>query len=76
MTYRKTVGRPTKVNWSVIMKLADSLQHNSTITDACRYAGISRDTFYRHMHNDVFAAKIEVAKSNQTKAVFSFLTVL
>lgn len=75
MSYKKAVGRPTKVNWSVIVKLADSIQHNSTITEACRYTGISRDTFYRHMNNEVFATKMEVAKSNQNKAVCSFQTI-
>lgn len=76
MPYKKDVGRPSKVNWTVIVKLADSLQHNSTVTEACRYAGISRDTYYRHLNNEIFATKMEVAKSNQNKLVFSFLTTL
>lgn len=75
MTYRNTVGRPSKVTWTVIIKLTDSLQHNSTITEACRYAKISRQTYYYHLNNDdVFAVKIEAALNNQNKAVFSFLT--
>jgi len=43
-------------------RLADSIQHNSTITEACRYADISRDTYYRHMNNKVFAKKMTEAK--------------
>ena len=76
MRYAKAEGRPSKVNWTVIMKLADSLQHNSTITEACRYAGISRQTYYNHLNNEdgVFAVKMEAAINNQNKAVFSFLT--
>jgi ACT domain-containing protein len=74
MTTNKIVGRPPKVNYKTIIKLADSIQHNATITDACDYAGISRDTYYRYMNKKVFAEKMNTAKENQTKAVFSFLT--
>lgn len=74
MTTHKAVGRPPKVNYKIIIKLADAIQHNSNITDACRYAGISRDTYYRHLRNKVFAEKMAIAKDNQNKVVFSFLT--
>lgn len=75
MVTRKAIGRPSKVDYKIIIKLADSIQHNSTVTEACRYAGISRDTFYRHLNNEsVFAEKITTAKENQNKLVFSFLT--
>lgn len=74
MATYKVVGRPTKVNYMIIVKLADSIQHNSTISEACRYVGISRDTFYRHLSNEVFAEKMTTAKINRNKAVFSFLT--
>lgn len=70
------VGRPQKVNYDIIIKLADSIQHNATITEACRYVGISRDTYYRHLKNGVFKGKMELAKQNRNKLVFSFLTVL
>lgn len=75
MTAKKTIGRPTKVNLKIIIKLADAIQHNTNITDACRYAGISRDTFYRHLKNEIFAEKMATAKDNQNKLVMSFLTV-
>jgi hypothetical protein len=39
---RKTTGRPAKINYQTIIKLADAIQHNATITEACRFAGISR----------------------------------
>jgi ACT domain-containing protein len=74
MTTKKAIGRPPKVNYKIIIKLADAIQHNVNITDACRYAGISRDTFYRHLNNEVFAENMETAKNNQNKLVFSFLT--
>lgn len=75
MTYRKEMGRPSKITWAVIIKLADSLQHNATIGEACRYARISRSTYYYHLSNDdIFAIKMLAALDNQNKAVFSFQT--
>ena len=74
MTTKKAIGRPLKVDYKIIIKLADAIQHNSNITEVCRYAGISRDTFYRHLSNGVFAEKMTTAKSNQNKLVMSFLT--
>jgi len=76
MTIRKAVGRPTKINYRIIIKLADAIQHNANVTDACRYAGISRETYYRYLNNEeVFAEKIAVAKANQNKLVMSFMTI-
>jgi len=64
------------MSYRIITNLADSIQHNATITEACRYAGISRDTFYRYLNNEpVFAEKMAAAKKNQNKVVMSFLTV-
>lgn len=75
MSGRKAIGRPPKVNFKTIIKLADAIQHNSNITDACRYAGISRDTYYRHLNKEeVFAEKMSIAKDNQNKLIMSFLT--
>ncbi len=74
MEIKKSVGRKPVVTYKTIIKLADSIQHNATITDACNYAGISRDTYYRYMNNKVFAEKMNTAKDNQNKVVFSFLT--
>lgn len=76
MHTKRTVGRPLKVNYKIIIKLADAIQHNATVTEACRYAGISRDTFYRYLNNEpVFTEKMNTARDNQRKAVFSFLTI-
>lgn len=76
MAVKKATGRPLKVDYKIIIKLADAIQHNAKITDSCRYAGISRDAFYRHLNNEeVFAEKMATAKDNQTKLVMSFLTV-
>lgn len=74
MIIRKAIGRPSKVDVKTITKLADMLQHSASISDACRYAGISRDTFYRHYRQgEVFAEKMDTAKANQHR-LLSFLT--
>lgn len=76
MKIKNANGRPPKMNMKVMIKLVDAIQHNSNITDACNYAGISRDTFYRYLNNEpLFAEKISAAKENQKKLVMSFLTV-
>jgi hypothetical protein len=76
MPIKKAIGRPHKVDYRVMIKLADAIQHNATIGEACRFAGISRQTYFYYLNNNsVFCEKMAIAKSNQNKAVFSFLTV-
>lgn len=75
METKKAVGRPHKINYRIIIMLADAIQHNASITEACRYVGISRQTYYHHLNNKaVFAEKMATAKDNQNKVVMSFLT--
>lgn len=33
-------------------KIADAIQNNYSVTDACRYAKVSRDTFYRYLNTE------------------------
>ena len=76
MDDNKSIGRRLKVDCKIIIKLVDAIQHNANITDACRYAGISRDTFYSHLNSqELFTEKMTAAKDNQNKAAFIFLTV-
>lgn len=71
----KPIGRPPKLNYRIMIKLADAIQHNATITEATRYVGVSRQFYYYYLNNnEVFAEKMAVAKDNQNKVVFSFLT--
>ena len=75
MTVKKAIGRPPKVDMKTMIKLADALQHSATVSDACRYANISRDSYYRYYRNEpVFADKMDTAKANQHQLVFSSLT--
>jgi ACT domain-containing protein len=74
MEIRKSVGRKPKVTYTTMLRLADAIQHNSTIEEACRYAGIGRTTYYSYLNNEVFAEKMMTAKENKNKVVFSFST--
>lgn len=76
MEIRKAIGRKPKVTYTTMLRLADSIQHNSSISEACDWAGISRTTFFYYMrNNEVFKDKMMAAKENQNKAVFSFFTI-
>lgn len=76
MEIRKAIGRKPKVTYTTVLRLADALQHNSTISEACAWTGISRTTFFYYMrNNEVFRKKMLAAKENQNKVVFSFFTI-
>jgi hypothetical protein len=65
MTNKKAIGRPNKVNYTLMSKLEDALRYGASVSEACTYAGISRDTFYRHFRNEtVFAQKMKTARTN------------
>lgn len=65
MTNKKAIGRPQKVNYTVMSKLEDALRSGASVTEACEYAGISRDTFYRHFRTEqVFTDKMKLARTN------------
>jgi AcrR family transcriptional regulator len=65
MTHKNAIGRPNKVNYTVMSKLEDALRYGASVSEACAYAGISRDTFYRHFRNEkVFSQKIKTARTN------------
>ena len=76
MEIRKATGRPPKVTYKTMLKLTDSIQHNSSISEACRWSGISTTTFFYYMrNNEVFKEKMNAAKESQNKVVFSFFTI-
>lgn len=76
MPIKKAVGRTPVMNYRMMMRIADLLQHNTTVTDICRTVKISRQTYYYYLHHEaVFAETMATAKANQNKVVFSFLTI-
>ena len=75
MEIKKPMGRPHKVTYRTVIRLADAIQHNATISDACDFVGISRQTYYFYFNNNqVFAKTMIRAKDNQDKLTMSFLT--
>lgn len=70
MEIKKAIGRPLKITISTMDKIADAIQNNYSVTDACRYAKVSRDTFYRYLHTEpLFTEKIIAAYENQSTFV-------
>lgn len=50
------IGRPTKMTLEVVGKLSTAFRDDFTIEEACRYAGIHKDTYYEECkRNPVFA---------------------
>ncbi len=67
---KKSHGRPPKITISTMNKIADAIQNNYNVTDACRYANVSRDTFYRYLSTEpLFTEKIIAAYENQSTFV-------
>lgn len=76
MEIRKAIGRKPKVTYTTMLMLSDAIQHNSSISEACRWAGISRTTFFNYMrNNEVFRQRMLAAKLRQNEVVFSFFTI-
>jgi len=47
-----TVGRPTVITPEVVSKLTEAFKLDVTVEEACLYAGISKDTYYRKLKED------------------------
>jgi hypothetical protein len=76
ITMKNPVGRPTKFDMRIANKLADTVAHNYPISDACRYARISRSTYYYYLNNEpLFAKKMSHAHENKNKVSFNFRTI-
>jgi len=57
------VGRPTKMNEELVVKLESIFKIGGTIDEACSYALIDRATYYRWLEdNKDFATKMESAQ--------------
>lgn len=76
MAIKNAVGRPPKFSFKIVDKLADSISHNYSISDSCRYARISRSTFYYYLNTEpFFAQKMDQAHKNKNKVNFNFRTL-
>ena len=58
-------GRPTKKTEDLVKKLEHILERDGTVGMACRYAWISRETYYAWIEADqVFSDRMKKAKDN------------
>jgi hypothetical protein len=75
MAIKKVVGRPQEFNFKTISKLADSVAHSYPISDACKFARISKSTYYYYLKREpLFAEAMALARENQSKVSFNFRT--
>lgn len=71
---KKSMGRPPKITYRTLATVADKIQRNYSVTDACQHVNISRDSFYRYLNNEPeFTEMITKAYENQSKVPMSFL---
>lgn len=76
MTYKKDVGRPTKMTIRRMDRIADALRNNYSVTDSGAWAGISKDTYYRHMrNNEIFSNNMKSAIESRNKVSLDFRTM-
>lgn len=67
---KKNMGRPPKVNYKLMAKLEDALKNGASVTEACSYANISRDTYYRYLNNEeVFADRMTAARGKSGRVL-------
>ena len=49
---KKNISNRHKVTYLTLVSIADDIQRNTTVAEACRKNKISRDTFYRYLNNE------------------------
>lgn len=75
MAIRNAVGRPPKFNMNTVDKLAFYIQRNYNVSDSCKFARISRSTYYKYLRTEpLFADSIATAQDNANKVSFNFRT--
>lgn len=75
MPIRSAVGRPPKFNMKTVDKLAFYIQRSYNVSDSCKFAQISRSTFYKYLKTEpLFADTIATAQDNANEVSFNFRT--
>jgi pyruvate/oxaloacetate carboxyltransferase len=75
MEIRKDVGRPTKMTIRRMDRIADAIKNNCGVADACVWGGVSKDTYYRYMNNNVvFSNTMKNAIKSRNTVSFNFRT--
>ena len=75
MAIKQAVGRPPKFNTKTVDKLAFYIERNYNVSDSCKFAMISRSTFYKYLKTEpLFADSIATAQNNANKVSLNFRT--
>jgi hypothetical protein len=75
MAIKKAVGRPQEFNFKTVSKLHDAVSHSYSISDACKFARISKSTYFYYLKREpLFAEAMALAHENQRKVNFNFRT--
>lgn len=75
MALKNAVGRPTRFNRKTVDKISFYMERNYNVTDSCRFAKISRSSYYKYLNTEpLFADSISIAQDNANKVSFNFRT--
>jgi ACT domain-containing protein len=75
MALKNAVGRPPKLNLKIVDRLAYYIERNYSISDSCKYVGLSRDSYYRYLKTEpLFADTMAMAQNNANKVSLNFRT--
>ncbi|MDQ5886074.1 MAG: hypothetical protein QG628_471 [Patescibacteria group bacterium] len=75
MALKNAVGRPPKFNLKTVDKISFYIQRNYNVSDSCKFAQISRSTYYVYLKTEpLFADTIATARDNANKVSFNFRT--
>lgn len=75
MAIKKSVGRPPKFNIKIAKKVADAVANNYSVSDGCKFARISKSTYYYYLKREpLFAELMAQAYESQRKVSFNFRT--
>ena len=59
---KSKAGRPTVITPDTVRKLKTAFELDLTVEGACNYAGISKDTYYRHLKEKEFSDEMRIAQ--------------
>ncbi len=75
MALKNAVGRPPKFNTKIVDKITFYIQRNYNVSDSCKFARISRSTYYKYLKTEpLFADSIATAQVNANGVSFNFRT--
>lgn len=75
MAIKNAVGRPPKFNTKTVDKISFYMERNYNVSDSCKFARISRSTYYKYLKAEpLFADSIATAQSNAKRVSFDFRT--